>query len=46
MGDVNLASGVLTIRHSVSQLGGTTTIKGTKTHQTRRIALDAETVAL
>ena len=44
--NVNLASGVLTIRHSVSQLGGTTTIKGTKTHETRRIALDAETVAL
>jgi integrase len=44
--NVDLASGVLTIRHSVSQLGGTTTIKGTKTHQSRRIALDAETVAL
>jgi hypothetical protein len=44
--NVDLESGVLTIRHSVSQLNGVTTIKGTKTHQTRRIALDAETVAL
>jgi integrase len=37
---------VLTIRHSVSEQGGTTTIKGTKTHQSRRISLDAATVAL
>ena len=44
--NVDLETGVLTIRHSVSQLNGVTTIKGTKTHQTRRIALDAETVAL
>ena len=35
------------IRHSVSeQRGGATTIKGTKTHQSRRISLDAATVAL
>jgi len=44
--NVDLESGVLTIRHSVSQLNGVTAIKGTKTHQSRRIALDAETVAL
>lgn len=50
--NVDLAIGVLTIRHSVSEQRGTTTIKGTstvkgtKTHQSRRISLDAETVAL
>jgi integrase len=43
---VNIAAGVLTIRHSVSERGGSARIKGTKTHQTRRISLDAETVAL
>jgi len=44
---LNLTTGVLTIRHSVSeQRGGTTAIKGTKTHQSRRISLDAETVTL
>lgn len=43
----DLTTGVLTIRHSVSeQRGGATTIKGTKTHQSRRISLDAETMAL
>jgi hypothetical protein len=44
---VDLAVGVLTIRHSASEqrgttsTKGTTTIKGTKTHQSRRISLDA-----
>jgi integrase len=50
--NVDLAVGVLTIRHSASEqrgttsTKGTTTIKGTKTHQSRRISLDAATVAL
>jgi integrase len=39
--NLDLATGVLTIRHSVSEQGGTTTIKGTKTHRSRRISLDA-----
>jgi integrase len=44
---LDLTTGVLTIRHSASeQRRGTTTIKGTKTHQSRRISLDAETVTL
>jgi integrase len=44
--NLDLATGVLAIRHSVSEQGGTTTIKGTKTHQSRRISLDAATIAL
>jgi integrase len=44
---LDLTTAVLTIRHSVSeQRGGSTTIKGTKTHQSRRISLDAQTMAL
>ena len=43
---LNAAAGVLTIRHSVSERGGSGTIKDTKTHQARRISLDAETLAL
>jgi integrase len=42
--NLDLTTGILTIRHSVSEQGGTTTIKGTKTHQSRRISLDAATV--
>jgi integrase len=45
--DVNLAAGVLTIRYSASERGGPgILIKDTKTHQARRISLDAQTVAL
>ena len=44
--NLDLTAGILTIRHSVSEQGGATTIRGTKTHQSRRISLDAETVAL
>jgi integrase len=44
--NLDLTTGILTIRHSVSEQGGTTTIKGTKTHQSRRISLDAATAAL
>jgi integrase len=45
--DLDLVSGVLSIRHSVSAQGGTPTIKDTKTHhQSRRISLDSATVAL
>jgi integrase len=43
---VDLEAGVLTIATAVAQVGGTRAIKGTKTHQKRRIALDAETVAV
>ena len=44
--NLDLTAGVVTIRHSVSEQVGSTTIKGTKTHQSRRISLDAATVAL
>lgn len=45
--DVDLTSGVLTIRHSASERDGAgVRIKDTKTHQTRRISLDAQTVSL
>jgi integrase len=44
--NLDLATGVLAIRHSVSAQGGTPTIKDTKTHQSRRISLDAATVAM
>jgi integrase len=44
--NLDLGAGVLSIRHSVSEQGGTPTIKDTKTHQSRRISLDASTVAL
>jgi len=37
---------VLTIRSSIAQRGGRTWEKDTKTHQQRRITLDADTVAL
>jgi integrase len=43
---VDVEVGVLTIATAVAQVGGTRAIKGTKTHQKRRIALDAETVAV
>jgi integrase len=44
--DLNLGTGVLTIRHSVDSQRGPSTIKDTKTHQSRRISLDAATVVL
>jgi integrase len=44
--NLDLGTGVLTIRHSVDAQRGTPTIKNTKTHQSRRISLDAATVAL
>jgi integrase len=44
--NLDLGGGVLTIRHSVDAQRGTPTIKDTKTHQSRRISLDAATVAL
>lgn len=44
--NLDLRTGVLTIRHSVDAQRGTPTIKDTKTHQSRRISLDAATVAL
>lgn len=43
---VNLESGVLTVRHSLAAQGGSTVVKDTKTHQMRRISLDAATVEL
>jgi integrase len=44
--DVDLSSGMLTIRHSVATHGGRSVIKDTKTHQMRRISLDSATVDL
>jgi integrase len=44
--NLDLATGILTIRHSVSEQGGAAIIKDTKTHQSRRISPDAATVAL
>jgi integrase len=43
--NLDLRTGVLSIRHSVDAQRGTPTIKDTKTHQSRRISLDAATVA-
>jgi integrase len=44
--NLDLGMGVLSIRHSVDAQRGTPTIKDTKTHQSRRVSLDAATVAL
>jgi integrase len=44
--NLDLGTGVLALRHSVDAQRGTPTIKDTKTHQSRRISLDAATVAL
>jgi integrase len=44
--NLDLGMGVLSIRHSVDAQRGTPTIKDTKTHQSRRISLDAATVVL
>jgi len=43
---LDLVAGVLTVKRSISQPDRRTWEKDTKTHQTRRIALDPETVAL
>lgn len=42
--EVDLAQGVLTYRTSIAQQGGKTWEKDTKTHQQRRVALDAQTL--
>lgn len=42
--DVDLTNGTLNVRKSIDQNGATTTEKETKSHQHRRIALDAETI--
>lgn len=44
--DIDAATGGLLIERSVAQIGGTTVVKDTKTHQARRIALDGATVKL
>ncbi len=44
--DVDLPSGMLTIRHGLAVHGGRTVVKDTKSHQMRRISLDAATVDL
>lgn len=44
--DVDLATGVLTIRRSMLQRSGKIIIKDTKTHQMRRISLDEATVEI
>lgn len=43
---LDFGTGVLTIRSSIGQRGGRTWEKDTKTHQQRRITLDAQTMAL
>lgn len=43
--DIDLDAGQLTIRRSVAMAGGVPYEKGTKTHQSRRVALDRATVA-
>lgn len=43
---VDLDKGTLNVRHSVDQYGAEMTVKETKSHQQRRIALDPETVAI
>ena len=43
---IDFAAGVLAIRASIAQIGGRTWEKDTKTHQRRRIVLDAQTLAL
>lgn len=43
---VDLDNGTLEVRRSIDQSGGQLSEKTTKTHQHRRIALDAETVAI
>jgi hypothetical protein len=43
-GDVNLDAGTLTIARSISDAGKEVSVKDTKTHQARRIALDPSTV--
>lgn len=42
--DVDFDNATLTVRRSVSDAGGSVTIKGTKTHAARRLALDESTV--
>lgn len=44
--DIDLAGGVLSIERAIAQLGATKWVKDTKTHRSRRLALDPETVAL
>ena len=43
---LDFTTGVLEIRTSIAQQGATTWEKDTKTHQQRRITLDAQTLAL
>lgn len=45
-GDVDLERGELRIRRAIAQVGGELVEKDTKTHQSRRVALDEATVAL
>jgi integrase len=45
-GDVDLAAGVVTIRRKLVSHNGQTIVKETKTHQMRRISLDAATVEI
>ncbi len=44
--NVDLAAGVLTIRHNYVRAAGQLVVKDTKTHQMRRIALDPVTVEI
>jgi integrase len=45
-GDLDTESGTLLIERSVVQIGGQAIMKPTKTHQARRIALDAATISV
>ena len=44
--DVDLAAGVLSVERAIAQHGAQKWEKDTKTHRSRRLALDPETVAL
>lgn len=44
--DVDLERGVVAIRRSISQVGGELREKDTKTHQSRRVAVDEGTVGV
>ncbi|MGH9019275.1 MAG: site-specific integrase [Acidimicrobiales bacterium] len=42
--DVDLVASTIVVRRSISDAGGVVSVKGTKTHQARRLALDPSTV--
>ena len=44
--DLDLVTGSVTIARSISDAGSVVAVKGTKTHQVRRLALDPSTIAV